>query len=78
MRRPRGGPAAVQRVAGARVGINKPRSRGDRDEPFGGREASWKGAFVGGLHLLEAVTVGPDAKEKLYGNFPMYSRYPET
>ena len=60
-----------------KVGINKPRSRGDRDEPFGGRGASWKGAFVGGDLLVQAVTVGePD--ERLYGNFPDYNRYPTT
>lgn len=60
-----------------KVGINKPRSRGDRDEPFGGRGASWKGAFVGGSHLVHAVTTGPP-DERLYGNFPGYHRYPET
>ncbi len=60
-----------------KVGINKPRSRGDRDEPFGGRGASWKGAFVGGELLVQAVTVGPP-DERLYGNFPDYSRYPVT
>jgi len=60
-----------------KVGINKPRSRGDREEPFGGRGASWKGAFVGGDLLVEAVTVG-DGDERLYGNFPEYSRYPQT
>jgi acyl-CoA reductase-like NAD-dependent aldehyde dehydrogenase len=60
-----------------KVGINKPRSRGDREEPFGGRGASWKGAFVGGDLLVQAVTVGePD--ERLYGNFPDYSSYPTT
>jgi acyl-CoA reductase-like NAD-dependent aldehyde dehydrogenase len=60
-----------------KVGINKPRSRGDRAEPFGGRGASWKGCFVGGELLVQAVTVGePD--ERLYGNFPDYSRYPAT
>jgi acyl-CoA reductase-like NAD-dependent aldehyde dehydrogenase len=60
-----------------KVGINKPRSRGDRDEPFGGRGASWKGAFVGGDLLVHAVTVGePD--ERLYGNFPDYNSYPPT
>jgi hypothetical protein len=58
-----------------KVGINKPRSRGDRDEPFGGRGASWKGAFVGGDLLVQAVTVGDDG-ERLYGDFPDYSRYP--
>jgi acyl-CoA reductase-like NAD-dependent aldehyde dehydrogenase len=57
-----------------KVGINRPRSRGDREEPFGGRGASWKGAFVGGDLLVEAVTAGDD----LYGNFPTYSRYPAT
>jgi acyl-CoA reductase-like NAD-dependent aldehyde dehydrogenase len=60
-----------------KVGINRPRSRGDREEPFGGRGASWKGAFVGGDLLVQAVTVGePD--ERLFGNFPDYSRYPAT
>ncbi|WP_232303938.1 aldehyde dehydrogenase family protein [Pseudofrankia sp. DC12] len=65
-------------LAAFKIGINKPRSRGDRDEPFGGRGASWKGAFVGGEHLVHAVTVGADPHEHLYGNFPSYSRYPET
>ena len=60
-----------------KVGINKPRSRGDRAEYFGGRGASWKGAFVGGSALVQAVTVGPDG-EHLYGNFPDHSRYPAT
>ncbi|MBM0205286.1 aldehyde dehydrogenase family protein [Micromonospora sp. STR1s_5] len=59
-----------------KVGINKPRSRGDRDEPFGGRGASWKGAFVGGDLLVQAVTVGGDSR--LYGNFPDYNSYPTT
>ncbi len=60
-----------------KVGINKPRSRGDRDEPFGGRGASWKGAFVGGDLLVHAVTVSsPD--QRLYGNFPDYNSYPAT
>ncbi|MDR1999072.1 MAG: aldehyde dehydrogenase family protein, partial [Frankiaceae bacterium] len=56
-----------------KVGINKPRSRGDRAEVFGGRGASWKGAFVGGDLLVQAVTEGPGP---LFGNFPTYSRYP--
>ena len=58
-----------------KVGINAPRSRGDKAEPFGGRGASWKGAFVGGEHLVHAVTQGPPG-EQLYGNFPDYQRYP--
>ncbi|MDW5326826.1 aldehyde dehydrogenase family protein [Plantactinospora sp. KLBMP9567] len=60
-----------------KVGINKPRSRGDRDEPFGGRGASWKGAFVGGDLLVQAVTVSSSAP-RLYGNFPDYNSYPAT
>ncbi|WP_018350190.1 aldehyde dehydrogenase family protein [Longispora albida] len=56
-----------------KVGINQPRSRGDRAEAFGGRGASWKGAFVGGEHLVHAVTTG---EGRLYGNFPDYSAYP--
>ncbi|WP_441245446.1 aldehyde dehydrogenase family protein [Kitasatospora sp. McL0602] len=60
-----------------KVGINKPRSRGDREEVFGGLGASWKGAFVGGDLLVRAVTYSADgADEKLFGNFPSYSLYP--
>jgi len=60
-----------------KIGVNKPRSRGDRDEVFGGIGASWKGAFVGGDLLVHAVTHGPDGPaERLYGNFPDYSLYP--
>ncbi len=65
----------AQEVNAYKVGINKPRSRGDREEPFGGKGASWKGAFVGGQYLIQAVTEGP-AGEKLYGNFPDYQLYP--
>ena len=61
-----------------KVGINKPRSRGDRDEAFGGRGASWKGCFVGGELLVQAVTTNGDVDEPLYGNFPEYSRFPTT
>jgi acyl-CoA reductase-like NAD-dependent aldehyde dehydrogenase len=62
-------------VQAFKVGINKPRSRGDKAEPFGGRGHSWKGAFVGGEYLVHAVTDGPP-EERLYGNFPDYQRYP--
>jgi acyl-CoA reductase-like NAD-dependent aldehyde dehydrogenase len=65
----------AEHIQAFKVGINKPRSRGDREEPFGGRGASWKGAFVGGACLVQAVTQGPPF-EQLYGNFPGYSRYP--
>lgn len=59
-----------------KVGINEPRSRGDREEVFGGLGESWKGAFVGGDLLVQAVTIGPEDNEQLYGNFPGYSRFP--
>jgi acyl-CoA reductase-like NAD-dependent aldehyde dehydrogenase len=65
----------AEHVQAFKVGINKPRSRGDRAEPFGGRGASWRGAFVGGQHLVHAVTQGPD-NERIAGNFTEYSRYP--
>jgi acyl-CoA reductase-like NAD-dependent aldehyde dehydrogenase len=58
-----------------KVGVNRPRSRGDKAEPFGGRGPSWKGAFVGGELLVHAVTQGPPG-EQLYGNFPGHQRYP--
>ncbi|RKN04956.1 aldehyde dehydrogenase family protein [Streptomyces radicis] len=60
-----------------KVGINAPRSRGDRAEPFGGRGASWHGAFVGGELLVHAVTQGPPG-ERLFGTFADYARYPAT
>ena len=46
-------------VRAFKVGINELRSRGDREEPFGGTGGSWSGAFVGGGLLVEAVTDGP-------------------
>jgi acyl-CoA reductase-like NAD-dependent aldehyde dehydrogenase len=58
-----------------KFGINKPRSRGDREEVFGGKGASWRGCFVGGDLLVESVTTGPG---QLYGNFDDGSRYPKT
>jgi acyl-CoA reductase-like NAD-dependent aldehyde dehydrogenase len=68
-----------EQVAAFKVGVNKPRSRGDREEVFGGKGASWKGAFVGGDLLVRAVTIGAAGnKEPLYGNFPSYSLYPPT
>lgn len=60
-----------------KVGINRPRSRGDREEVFGGIGESWKGAFVGGDLLVDAVTCGTDGDaERLYGNFPDYTLFP--
>jgi len=65
----------AEHVQAFKVGVNKIRSRGDKAEPFGGRGASWKGAFVSGELLVHAVTQGPDG-ESLYGNFPGHHRYP--
>ncbi|MGH3367639.1 MAG: aldehyde dehydrogenase family protein [Nocardioidaceae bacterium] len=64
-------------VRSFKVGINAPRSRGDRNELFGGKGASWQGAFVGGELLVRSVTQGP-GDDKLPGNFPTYSLYPPT
>ncbi|MFC8077886.1 aldehyde dehydrogenase family protein [Streptomyces sp. NPDC057307] len=58
-----------------KVGHGKPRSRGDRDELFGGFGHSWRGAFVGGELLVKAVTNGP-AGERPPGNFPDYHLMP--
>jgi acyl-CoA reductase-like NAD-dependent aldehyde dehydrogenase len=58
-----------------KIGVNRPRSRGDRDEVFGGMGGSWKGAFVGGDLLVRAVTVG-EPNERLFGNFDDYSLLP--
>jgi len=59
-----------------KFGHNKIRSRGDREEPFGGVGASWRGAFVGGRYLVEAVTEGA-ANERLMGNFEDYTMLPQ-
>lgn len=67
----------AEHVQAFKVGVNKPRSRGDKAESFGGRGASWKGAFVGGELLVHAVTEGAPGEE-LYGNFPGHSRYPQV
>ncbi|KOV62240.1 aldehyde dehydrogenase family protein [Streptomyces sp. MMG1121] len=58
-----------------KTGHGAPRSRGDRDELFGGFGASWRGAFVGGDLLVRAVTQGP-ADERPPGNFPEYQLMP--
>ncbi len=73
-------PKVARRVAcelrAFKVGVNSVRSRGDREEAFGGIGQSWKGCFVGGRYLVLAVTSGP-ANEKLFGNFPDYTQLPE-
>ncbi|MDX3240046.1 aldehyde dehydrogenase family protein [Streptomyces sp. ME03-5709C] len=63
------------RIRAFKVGHNRPRSRGDRAELFGGLGASWRGAFVGGELLVRAVTRGP-ADERPPGNFPDYHLMP--
>nr|WSX53526.1 aldehyde dehydrogenase family protein [Streptomyces sp. NBC_00974] len=72
-------PATFNRLApqirAFKIGQGKPRSRGDREELFGGFGASWRGAFVGGELLVHAVTDGPDG-ERLPGNFPEYQLTP--
>ncbi len=60
-----------------KVGINVARSRGDRDETFGGLGQSWKGCFVGGRLLVEAVTRGSGPEEQPFGNFSEYTRLPD-
>jgi len=71
------GHRVAEELQAFKVGINRPRSRGDREEVFGGVGASWKGAFVGGDLLVQALTFGPDGPdEELYGNFPGRSRLP--
>lgn len=64
-------PELAQRIAARlhafKVGINALRSRGDREEAFGGKGGSWAGAFVGGTHLVRAFTGGPHPME---GNWP--------
>ncbi len=58
----------AKEVRAFKVGINQLRSRGDRDEVFGGLGESWKGAFVGGRLLVEAVTQG-EAGQAALGNY---------
>ena len=66
----------ADQLRGFKIGINTVRSRGDREEVFGGIGQSWKGCFVGGRYLVLAVTQG-DPGEKLYGNFPEYTQLPD-
>jgi acyl-CoA reductase-like NAD-dependent aldehyde dehydrogenase len=72
-------PVQAQRIAtqlrSYKVGINKQRSRGDKEESFGGIGESWKGCFVGGRYLVESVTQGAPG-ERLYGNFEEYTLLP--
>lgn len=63
-------------VRSFKVGINAVRSRGDNEEVFGGIGLSWRGCFVGGKYLVQAITQGPPG-EQLYGNFVDYRLLPE-
>lgn len=63
------GMGLAPQIRAFKVGHGTPRSRGDREELFGGFGASWRGAFVGGELLVRAVTDGP-ADDRLPGNFP--------
>lgn len=63
-------------VRAFKFGLNSPRSRGDKDEPFGGVGESWSGCFVGGRYLVEAVTRGR-ADDALRGRFAHYTRLPQ-
>jgi acyl-CoA reductase-like NAD-dependent aldehyde dehydrogenase len=58
----------AKEVRAFKVGINGLRSRGDREEVFGGLGESWKGAFVGGKLLVEAVTLGAPS-DLVLGNY---------
>ncbi|UOQ71272.1 aldehyde dehydrogenase family protein [Hymenobacter cellulosilyticus] len=66
----------AKEVRAFKMGVNKLRSRGDREEVFGGLGESWKGAFVGGKLLVEAVTEGVPAQPVL-GNYPEATLLPE-
>jgi hypothetical protein len=67
----------AEHVQAFKVGINKPRSRGDKVEPFGGRGASWTGAFVGGTIAVQAVSRARPASG-CTGAFPGDGRTPDT
>ncbi len=59
-----------------KYGINKLRSRGDKEEAFGGLGQSWKGCYVGGEYLVQALTEASPG-QRLYGNFQDYTLLPE-
>lgn len=67
----------AKEIRAFKVGINQMRSRGDRQEVFGGIGESWKGCFVGGNLLVEAVTNSANG-EPLKGNFEDFTILPET
>ena len=71
-------PARDARVRQRRGALRGGRARGaTATSRSAAAEASWKGAFVGGDLLVEAVTTGA-TDGRLFGNFPDYNRYPTT
>lgn len=67
----------AKEIRAFKVGINQMRSRGDREEHFGGIGESWKGCFVGGELLIQAVTKN-GGDESLKGNFEDVTNLPEA
>jgi acyl-CoA reductase-like NAD-dependent aldehyde dehydrogenase len=65
-----------EELRGFKFGHNVMRSRGDKSEAFGGLGLSWKGCFVGGEHLVRAVTRG-SGNETLAGSFEDHFRMPD-
>ncbi len=74
---PNEGKEIAGQLRGYKTGINAMKSRGDREATFGGLGESWKGCFVGGEYLVQAVTKS-EKEERLYGNFPEYTLLPNT
>ncbi|MBC8140368.1 MAG: aldehyde dehydrogenase family protein [Armatimonadetes bacterium] len=66
----------AKEIRAFKVGVNQMRSRGDKQEVFGGMGESWKGCFVGGGLLIEAVT-NSDFGEPMKGNFDDFTILPE-
>lgn len=71
------GKEIAESVRGFKIGINKVRSRGDKQEVFGGNGNSWRGNFVGGKYLVLAMTESKNGDEKQYGNFKGSVTLPE-
>jgi acyl-CoA reductase-like NAD-dependent aldehyde dehydrogenase len=67
---------AKQEVRSFKFGHNVIRSRGDKEEHFGGLGQSWKGCFVGGELLVRAITQGT-GDDELPGVFPEGTRLPK-
>ena len=67
----------AKQLRGYKIGIYAVKSRGDREATFGGLGESWKGCFVGGKFLIQAVTNSMNG-DRLYGNFPEYTLLPES